>query len=88
MAFESLEATAVEGTLGMLCAYWSCRSASPTFALLHSQLEDSLSCKMVTMAAWSCLPGFLCLFHPWFCLCLSSWATSFTASSLNVPRKA
>lgn len=61
MPFEILEATAVEGTLGMLRVCPSCRSASPMFALLHLQLEDSPSCKMAAMAVWSCLPEFLLL---------------------------
>lgn len=31
------------------------------FVLLHSQLEDSPSCKMAAMAVWSCFPEFLLL---------------------------
>lgn len=70
LPFEILEATAVEGTLGMSRAIHSTEALPPgLFSSTHS-CKNSPCCTVVAMATGGCFPGLSLLHGPQHCFSL------------------
>lgn len=70
LPFEILEATTVEGTLGMSRAIHSTEALPPGLLSSTHSCKNSPCCTVVAMATGGCLPGLSLLHGPQHCFSL------------------